>query len=368
MDPSGETNYQDLVDINSASAEQLAALEGVGPALAERIVADRAAAGPYARVDDLVRVQGIEPALLERLRPWLTVSAPEAPLPGEGLAVVEPGPDERLLEAEDEEALEAELLAYGQLPLSEEELPSLPEEGAQAREEEPMAEYEAESEANIAADARQGEAALKAVEPETGEPGPPEEAAPAEAQAAKTKGRFWHHALLVLLGGLLGTALTLLVLVSFTGTLDYAPRQLVLALSRNMDTMQANQETTWDRLNGAIGQLGELEGRITRLEGLADRVAELEDEAAANAEQLVTLGTAMDELETNLTTFETQMAQLDGRVTLAEEELTALGDSVDAVQTAVADLRERVSQFDSFIQALRKLLAELDSQTSEQGQ
>jgi competence protein ComEA len=57
--------------LNTASAAELDCLKGVGPALAGRIVADRAARGPYPRVEDLDRVSGIGKRLVERLRPFL---------------------------------------------------------------------------------------------------------------------------------------------------------------------------------------------------------------------------------------------------------------------------------------------------------
>ena len=47
------------VDINTATADQLQQLNGVGPALAQRIVADRQANGPFKTVEDLKRVSGI---------------------------------------------------------------------------------------------------------------------------------------------------------------------------------------------------------------------------------------------------------------------------------------------------------------------
>jgi competence protein ComEA len=60
------------VNINKASANQLLALPGIGPVLAGRIVAYRAANGPFAKIDDLLSVQGIGPAKLADLRPFAT--------------------------------------------------------------------------------------------------------------------------------------------------------------------------------------------------------------------------------------------------------------------------------------------------------
>jgi competence protein ComEA len=61
------------VDLNTASATQLDALPGVGPATAAAIVKDREAHGPFRSVNDLGRVRGIGDAKLEQLRDLVTV-------------------------------------------------------------------------------------------------------------------------------------------------------------------------------------------------------------------------------------------------------------------------------------------------------
>ena len=60
------------VRINSASAEELEVLPGVGPALAQRIVNERSK-GRFTSADDLVRVPGIGKAKLEKLRIYVEV-------------------------------------------------------------------------------------------------------------------------------------------------------------------------------------------------------------------------------------------------------------------------------------------------------
>jgi competence protein ComEA len=55
------------LNVNRATAVDLEALPGIGPALARRIVADREARGPFATVQALDRVPGIGPALVARL-------------------------------------------------------------------------------------------------------------------------------------------------------------------------------------------------------------------------------------------------------------------------------------------------------------
>ncbi len=57
------------VDINTATADQLDALPGVGPATAAAIIAYRRQHGPFHQVDDLAQVAGIGPAKLAQIRP-----------------------------------------------------------------------------------------------------------------------------------------------------------------------------------------------------------------------------------------------------------------------------------------------------------
>lgn len=61
------------VDLNTATAEQLEALPGVGPATATAILAYREQAGGFRSVDDLLEVRGIGDAKMEQLRPLVRV-------------------------------------------------------------------------------------------------------------------------------------------------------------------------------------------------------------------------------------------------------------------------------------------------------
>ena len=61
------------VNLNTATAEQLEALPGIGPDLAQRILAYRAANGPFKNVDGLLNVKGIGEGKLSKLRDQITV-------------------------------------------------------------------------------------------------------------------------------------------------------------------------------------------------------------------------------------------------------------------------------------------------------
>ena len=61
------------VDLNNATAIQLDALPGIGPATAAAIIAYRTQHGPFRTVDALGDVKGIGTGKLEQLRPLVAV-------------------------------------------------------------------------------------------------------------------------------------------------------------------------------------------------------------------------------------------------------------------------------------------------------
>ncbi len=65
--PSIEYGFEPLVFINRSAPSELAALSGIGPELARRIVHDRELHGPFLRPPDLLRVSGIGPKKLEAI-------------------------------------------------------------------------------------------------------------------------------------------------------------------------------------------------------------------------------------------------------------------------------------------------------------
>ena len=61
------------ININTASAKELAMLPGIGKTYAERIVAHRLKYGPFVSVDELTNVEGIGNKRLESIRQYITV-------------------------------------------------------------------------------------------------------------------------------------------------------------------------------------------------------------------------------------------------------------------------------------------------------
>jgi competence protein ComEA len=64
------------ININQASAKELANLPRIGAKVAERIVEYRQAHGSFAKVEDLMEVKGVGEKLFTTLKPYLTLSGP----------------------------------------------------------------------------------------------------------------------------------------------------------------------------------------------------------------------------------------------------------------------------------------------------
>ena len=62
-----------LVNINTATAQELTTLPDIGPTRAEAIVIHREANGPFARPEDLMEVPGIGPTIYARISALITV-------------------------------------------------------------------------------------------------------------------------------------------------------------------------------------------------------------------------------------------------------------------------------------------------------
>lgn len=69
----GEPPLNGTVNVNTATAEQLQLLPGIGDARARAVIEARKRRGGFEQVEDLLEVKGIGEASLEQLRPYVTV-------------------------------------------------------------------------------------------------------------------------------------------------------------------------------------------------------------------------------------------------------------------------------------------------------
>lgn len=75
------------ININTANAEELQQVPGIGPATAEKILQMRKSYGAFKSVDDLLAIKGLGRKRLDKMRKYLTVgkagasNAPANPQP-----------------------------------------------------------------------------------------------------------------------------------------------------------------------------------------------------------------------------------------------------------------------------------------------
>jgi competence protein ComEA len=68
-----ETSTTELIDINTASSDELESLPGIGPTTAQKIIDYRETNGPFLNAEDIINVPGIGPGTYERIKDLITV-------------------------------------------------------------------------------------------------------------------------------------------------------------------------------------------------------------------------------------------------------------------------------------------------------
>ncbi|MFQ5737451.1 MAG: helix-hairpin-helix domain-containing protein [Acidobacteriota bacterium] len=80
------------VNLNTATAAQLQDLQGVGPALSQRIIDFRKKNGPFKRIEDLMNVRGVGEKKFLSLKDRITVGKAPAARPASRRAKKQPSP------------------------------------------------------------------------------------------------------------------------------------------------------------------------------------------------------------------------------------------------------------------------------------
>jgi competence ComEA-like helix-hairpin-helix protein len=292
---------QTLLDINTATAEELTRLTGIGPQLAQRIVAYREERGPFILPEEIVSINGIGPNTYEQFAGDISAKIPKT-LPDEEkeatAGLTSPPADE---EREPE------------LPPVAKPHPTVEPQPQPTPQPTPQPEPQPEP-----------QPVPETVPPETAPPEPPPEPPEPPSQPQQPGRWSWlAWGLAILGGGFLGMIFALLVFAGINGSLDIAHSPAMIDAQTQLDGLE-------ERVTTLQGDVEGLRTRISSLEGLTTRMDAVEDDVATMGEDVSTLTSEVEALQENV---------------------QALSAEMDAVD-------EQLTTFDTFFSGLRALLTE----------
>jgi competence ComEA-like helix-hairpin-helix protein len=292
------------VDLNTATAADLEALPGIGPTYARRIIEYRQQRGPFTDISQIKEVRGIGEALYARINDRLTVS--------------EEIPEQVLTE---------------EVELTGEEI----SEPAPTGEVEPTGEEISEQ-----VPTEEAKPTGREIEPEIRATRPP----------FAIGGVWWELAkglLIIVLSTLLGVAISLGVIYSYNGTLDFSKHRDAVALKAQAEELQRASASLRADLE-AIG------GRVDNLEEKAKGFEELK-------KGMESLTSDVGELSKDVKNLRAEVADLGKDVESLTTDVGDLEKDVGSLKTDVSDLKEKMevvrqeaARFNGFLNALRDLL------------
>lgn len=297
------------VDLNTADATTLITLPGIGPVLAERILAYRETRGPFLAPEELLAVPGIGAKVYAGLAERLTLSlpAPEAATDADSAAVAPPFVEEAPPPAE-APAL-PENPPAGPLPPAEEE-PVLP-------------------------------APPPAPRPEPAPQAPPAAPAPRPEKRSGWGWLGWVSAVFV--GSILGMIFSLLVLTGINGTLNTTYHPAIMDLQNQAADLAARQETLQGEVSGLRQRLDRLEGLTTRMERTEAAVKALDEDVSTLREEITALGAATDMLTEQIAIVEARTVKAETFFQRLQTLLTELfGDASAPSPTPQAPVEQEV--------------------------
>lgn len=299
-----------VLDLNTATVEELETLPGIGQVLAQRIVDHRTNVKDFEELSEIVAVRGISQAMYERMADRLTVGSYAVERAADDMSFPEP-------------------------------LPILPLE--------PEAEESAEPEGAPPPPPSVEETEVSRVRAE-GEP--------PLVQVVRGPAGWWRMLLVGLLSAIAGALLALVFLFIVNGTLDFQA-----ATER---TIRAEVEQLESDLQSLGGELGQVEARLamldevsTRLESAQADIAQLGGDLELAQSRLQSTSDLVGTLRQEFTNMREDMDGMAGLVSSlgqraddAEAQLRTLGRKVEAMSGSV-------ERFDLFVNGLRNLLNRL---------
>ncbi|MBU0512071.1 MAG: helix-hairpin-helix domain-containing protein [Chloroflexi bacterium] len=329
------------INLNTAHLDALTNLPGVGPAMAERIVAAR----PYQAPEDLLHVSGVGPALLERLTPLVTVAEDETPdmeIPFEEDSGTQPEAEEDIPETESQPEEE---VAPPEAESQPEEEAAPPETESQTEEEAAPQETEFQPEEEAAPPETEFQPEDEIIPPwDDGEPEdeihPPDaETAddaiiPAEADEEKSPSRpkpvTRGQALLMAAVGsfaafVLAVLFSLILIASLNGGLRFASLDQVAALDRQVSGLNSQAEILTQDIAGLQSRIDNLETLNVRVDNLETDTAQLETDMSATVESVENMSVQIEDMSAQIEEIFSQTARFQAFLNGLRELLNALG-------------------------------------------
>jgi len=348
-----ETTELLVVDLNSATVDELRQLPGIGDTLAARIVEYRDETGPFEDPAEITAVTGVSEAMYSRLADRLTAGVVEPALAS--------GSDSDLLEPEPEpepEELEAET--------EDEDITATPESAemeAEAEGEdialapEPV-EMEAEAEGDdVVAALEPGEMAEPEPEPEHLVEAPPRGPEPPLVEEVQAKVGCGRLVLVGVLSALLGAVLALAIVFVINGTLDFQSAAIRAAQDEvlRMESVVGALNLKVAEVEERLGQIQELDARLSETRDALERLTGALDELRGRVESLAE---THDALRQEFTNMREDLDGLAGHVSVLDRRLSETEAQILSLEDEIEILGQSVERFDAFLLGLRALLNE----------
>ena len=306
-----------LALFNEASRDELTALSGIGPALADRLIAAR----PFESLSKAKEVSGITAKLLDRL----VEADPEADSPpavmDQVMEYIQTEDEKHTDEVFVEETLTDPVSQY----VDEDKDAPVPQDGnvssAEARLSDFREAFKEKSQAlgdgltELGANVgKRGKATMQSVG----------EISDKIEQSTKNRGQFWMILVSSTITALVSIMLTLAVLGGINGSLKFTTGSQYAVIQREAAQIVSQVDMLRQELDG-------LRGRVDKLEGFGERTAALEQ--------------AQEQLAAEVQTASQQVSDMENQVIALNEKIT--------------QQEERTQRFDSFSKELQTLLGSL---------